>query len=67
MSVSAGSCWRMLQAYRHPNEQLHQQWPQQDICTDPIQLCIAQPSHLTHLFWKWNQLWRWMCGGMYPE
>lgn len=55
----------MLQAYRHPNEQLHQQWNQQSICTDTVQLCITKPSHRSHIFWKWHQLWRGICGGIH--
>ena len=61
----SGPSWWMLQAYRRPNEQLHQQWHQQNICADTVQLCFPKPSPRPHLFWKWHQLWGWLCGGMH--
>lgn len=66
MMRSAGSSGRMLQAYRHPHEQLHQQRLQQDFCTYPVQLCFPESTYRTHLFWKWYQFWGWICRGKEP-
>ena len=37
----------MLQANRHSNEQLHQQWHQQSMCIDTVQLGITKLSYLS--------------------
>lgn len=58
-----GPSRRVLPAYRHPYEQLSQQWHQQDLRADPVQLCLSQSPSCPHLFWEWDQLWRWICGG----
>jgi len=47
--VFAGSHWRVLQTHRYSYEQLHQQWHQESVRFNSVQLFLSQWPPLSHV------------------